>query len=66
MADIPVEYRPDYAAPASMPVWAGLLGLLALAALIWILFSLGSSAAPEADAGSDPVVAQQLQRTPPV
>lgn len=33
-----------------IPLWTGWLGLLALAALIWVLFALGSSAKPHSEA----------------
>ncbi|MGB3457622.1 MAG: hypothetical protein WBG08_10915 [Litorimonas sp.] len=61
MADIPVDYRPDRPEGDTLPAWAGWLGLAALALLIWILFSLGTSAAPQAEA--DTTVALLLDRT---
>lgn len=33
-----------------MPVWGGILGLLAMVGLVWVLFSLGASAG---DAATD-------------
>ncbi|WP_298916014.1 hypothetical protein [uncultured Algimonas sp.] len=50
MADIPVEHRPDLQSVTSLPTWAGLLGLAALASLIWLLFSLGANVATQSDA----------------
>ncbi len=56
MADIPVEYR-TASTHVAMPVWAGVLGLAAIAGLVWILFSLGASAAPSVTAEADPQTA---------
>lgn len=36
MAEIPVEPRPV------LPLWAALLGLLALCGTVWILFAIGA------------------------
>ena len=41
MADIPVEPTPP------MPLWAALLGLLAIAGVVWVLFEIGSGGATE-------------------
>lgn len=44
MAEIPVERKSGF------PLWAALLGLLALAALIWMLFALGDDTPTYAEA----------------
>ena len=47
MAEIPVDRN------HGLPLWAGLLGLLALAALIWMLFAMGDDTPTYAEADLD-------------
>ena len=52
MADIPVE------STATIPLWAGLLGLGGLVLLVWVLFQIGAGGVTPA--GTDTAEAQAL------
>ncbi|MGB6231691.1 MAG: hypothetical protein WBF53_16360 [Litorimonas sp.] len=47
MAEIPVECKSGF------PLWAALLGLLALGALLWMLFAMGDDTPDYAEADLD-------------